>query len=526
MHHDNNSQNGNFTSGKHISFWLDTELQETKHESLKKNLETDVVIIGGGLAGLTTAYCLVSSGRKVIVVEDGLIGSGETGRTTAQIVTALDDRYFHMEETFGKNQTALIAESHKTAINFIEEVISKEKINCDFERLNGYLFTHPSDKKENLQKEYEALLRCGINAKISEKTPGVPIENKCIVFPDQAQFHPTKYLNGLCKAIESKGGKIFINTHASKIDNTGIVSDKNYTIKAKHIVVATNTPVNDKYAMMLKQTAYRSYVIGALIKKNILSKALWWDTGDQDCGATKPYHYVRLNSYNNEYDLLIAGGEDHPVGVESNLPGEARYALLEKWTRDRFDIEAVVYKWSGEVVVPMDSIAYIGQNQFDNNNVYIITGDAGIGMTYCTIGGMLITDLINGVKNKWEDIYKPSRFILEKSKPFFKILKDDLLEVFKKWFYKETKGTRSIKSDEGKIVVIDGKKYGAYCDTSGELFLVSAECSHLKCMVVWNNDEKSWDCPCHGSRFTYTGKVINGPANENLKLFTKDKSFL
>jgi glycine/D-amino acid oxidase-like deaminating enzyme len=420
MQNTNNLQNGNITSGKHVSCWLDSPLENLKLESLKENLETEVVIIGGGIAGLTTAYCLAASGRKVIVVEDGLIGSGETGRTTAQIVTALDDRYFHMEETFGKKNTALIAESHKTAINFIEEIIRKENIDCDFERINGYLFLHSSDKKENLQKEYDALLRLGISVNKSEKTPGIPSENKCIVFPNQAQFHPMKYLVGLSKAIESKGGKIFINTHASKIDHNGIKSDKNFTIKAKHIVVATNTPVNDTYAMMLKQTAYRSYVIGALIKKDSLTRALWWDTGDQNLGASTPYHYVRLNSHNDEYDLLIAGGEDHPVGVESNLSGEERYELLEKWTRERFAIKDIVYRWSGEVVVPMDSIAYIGRNQFDKDNVYIITGDSGIGMTYCTIGGLLITDLINGVKNEWEDIYKPSRFILEKSEPFLK----------------------------------------------------------------------------------------------------------
>jgi len=517
----NNSENGNFTSGTNISCWLDTALKNNKYSSLKENLETDVVIIGGGIAGITTAYCLSCSGKKVIVVEDGFIGSGETGRTTAQIVTALDDRYYQMEETFGKKNATLIAESHKTAINFIEGIIEREKIDCDFEKITGYLFLHPSDEEENLIKELAALNRCGIDASFSEETPGVPFENKCIVFPNQAQFHPMKYLHGLCGVIESKGGKIFTNTHVSTFDNNNIISDKKFTIKAKHIVVATNTPVNDKYAMMLKQTAYRSYVIGALIKKNSLPKALWWDTGDQQQDKSAAYHYVRLDSYDSEYDLLIAGGEDHPVGVDSDLSGAERYLLLEKWTRERFAITKVIYKWSGEVVVPMDSIAYIGRNPFDSSNVYIITGDAGIGMTYCTIGGILITDLINGVKNEWEDIYKPSRFILKTSRPFFKILKDDFIAVFKKWFHKDTEESKSIALNEAKIITIETKKYGAYRDTTGQLFIVSAECTHLKCMVVWNEDEKSWDCPCHGSRFTYAGKVINGPANKNLKLFSE-----
>ena len=333
-----------------------------------------------------------------------------------------------------------------------------------------------------------------------------------------------KYLMGLCKAIEKKGGRIFMNTHASEIDHTGIISEKGFKVNARHIVVATNAPVNDKYAMMLKQWAYRSYVIGSLIKKGRLLKALWWDTGDQNADSGTPYHYVRLSAYNDDYDLLVCGGEDHISGQDSGLSGEERYTLLERWTREYFPIEDVIYKWSGEVLVPMDSIAYIGRNRFDKDNVYIITGDAGIGMTYCTIGGMLITDLINGVKNKWEDIYKPSRFILKTSEPFFKMLKSDLFEVLKKWFYVNTVELSEVKTGEGKIVNLEGKKCGAYRDDSGKLFLVSAECTHLKCMVTWNSDEKSWDCPCHGSRFTCTGKVINGPANTDLPAFSEHTS--
>lgn len=519
-----NDETGKLSAGKNISCWFGQDVKTNLFPELNSNKETDVVIVGGGLAGLTTAYCLSQTGKKVIVIEDGFIGSGETGRTTAQIVTALDDRYFHLGEIFGDENTAIIAESHRTAIDFIESVVQKEKIDCDFKRVNGYLFLHESDHQENLQKELEALKRYGFKPDLLDKTPGIPEEGKCILYPDQAQFHPLKYILGLCRAIEKNGGEIYINTHASEIDHTGIVSNKGFTIKASSIVVATNAPVNDKYAMMLKQWAYRSYVISALVKKDLLPQALWWDTGDQNKTGSTPYHYVRLHSYNDEYDLLISGGEDHIVGEQSKIKEEDRYVLLEKWTRERFPIDQVVSKWSGEVLVPIDALAYMGRNRFDRDNVFIITGDSGIGMTCCTIGGILITDLINGIKNKWEDIYNPARFSLSESKPFFKMLKDDMVAILRKWFYNDCVELSSIKEDEAQIVKLDGKKCGAYRDPSGKLFLVSAECTHLKCMVVWNNNEKSWDCPCHGSRFTFSGKVINGPANKDLPSFSDPQS--
>ncbi|HEX8517455.1 MAG TPA: FAD-dependent oxidoreductase [Bacteroidia bacterium] len=517
-----NTKEGHLSAGKHLTCWFEPGVFTNLYPELNSDEATDVVIVGGGIAGLTTAYCLSKSGKKVIVVEDGFIGSGETGRTTAQFVTALDDRYYNMEEIFGKDQTKLIAESHAAAIDLVERIVKEENIDCGFRILEGYLFLHNSDDPGNLVKEYDALKRCGFEVDMLGETPGLTNSIRSIRYPRQAQLQPLKYLTGLCKAIEKNGGKVYINTHASEFTSSGITSDKGHTIKAEHIVVATNAPVNDKYAMMLKQWAHRSYVITALIKKGTLPYALWWDTGDQTKKETTPYHYVRLSEYNDEYDLLVSGGEDHIVGIPEDVPEENRYALLEKWTREHFPVTEIISRWSGEVLVPMDSIAFLGRNPFDSSNVYIITGDSGIGMTYCTIGAMLITDLINGRENKWEDIYKPSRFKFNSSGPFFRMLKGDTVAVLKKWFYMNDEELSNVKEGQGRIVKLDGKKCGAYRDENGKLFLVSAECTHLKCMVSWNNDEKSWDCPCHGSRFTYTGKVINGPANEDLPAFTEN----
>jgi glycine/D-amino acid oxidase-like deaminating enzyme/nitrite reductase/ring-hydroxylating ferredoxin subunit len=517
------SANPKITSGKNISFWMDS-VEPISFESLKENLETDVVIVGGGIAGISVAYSLIAAGKKVVLVEDGNIGSGETGRTTAHLVCALDDRYYELERIYGEDEIKNIADSHKAAIDFIERTINHEKIECDFERLDGYLFLHPTDKKESLGKEFISARKAGIEVVELPVMPGMKEVASCLKFSDQAQFHPMKYLAGLCNVLKSKGAKIYTSTKAAKIDHTGIVTQDGFTVKAGFVVVATNTPVNNKYVMHLKQYAYRSYVIGARVKKGSVPKALWWDTGDFSQNAEiPPYHYVRTQKLDNEYDLLICGGEDHAVGLaeENKINEEDRYGILENWLRKRFDIVDLVYQWSGQVMEPMDSLGYIGHNPRDEKNVFIVTGDSGNGMTHGVIAGILITDLITGKENPWEKIYDPSRFkIFSAGKTYFKELMGGMLNYLKQK-PKDAKSVelQSIKPRQGKIVEIDGKKFGVYRDDKDLFHMVGAECTHMKCIIKWNNDEQSWDCPCHGSRFNVEGRVLNGPANENLSYY-------
>ncbi|MCW3084514.1 MAG: puuB 1 [Bacteroidetes bacterium] len=516
------------TAGSHVSYWTDSLEQPISFSPLTQNDGAQVVIVGGGIAGLSVAYCLSQLNIKVVVVEDGYIGSGETGRTTAHLVNALDDRYYNIEKIFGKNEAKLIAESHTKAIDFIEQTVKKENIDCEFTRLNGYLFLHPTDEDNSLQKELEACLRVGLDVEMQEHTPGLLNKNtQALVFKNQGQFHPLKYLKGLCDAIIRKGGKIFTETHVEKINNTGIITDKGFKISAEYIVVATNSPVNNKYAMHLKQFAYRTYAIGMLVKKNTIPQALWWDTGDFNANENiPPYHYIRTQPYNELMDLLICGGEDHATGLANAdiIPEENRYGLLEDWFNKHFAKGEVVFRWSGQVMEPMDSLAFIGHNPWDSDNIYIVTGDSGNGMTHSTIAGMLIADLITGKENPWEKIYNPSRLkIIKVGNVFFKEFAGGFSAYIKdKPKHADEVKLSEIKINEGKIIELEGKKYGAYADEKNKLHLVAAECTHLGCIVKWNNDEKSWDCPCHGSRFMHTGEVINGPANKNLFYFDEN----
>lgn len=516
------------TAGTHIPYWINT-VAPMAFSRLELDKTVDVVIVGGGIAGVSIAYCLSCAGKKVALVEDGFIGSGETGRTTAHLVSALDDRYYEMERLFGAEALGRIAMSHQSAIDFIERTSIKENIDCDFERLDGFLFLHPSDKPANLDKEMEALRKTPLQTELTE----IQLKDKshrAIRFANQAQFHPLKYVKGLCDAILRHGGDIYTSTHAKEISSEGIVTDEGYRIKAEHVVIATNSPVNNKYALHLKQYPYRTYVIGLKVQRDLLPRALWWDTGDFETNAEiPPYHYVRTHRYNSSHDLLIVGGEDHATGLaDAQLKPEAeRYGLLEAWAREHFDgLEDVVYRWSGQVMEPMDALAYIGKNPFDANNVYIATGDSGNGMTHGTIAGLLIRDLILNRENEWEKHYSPSRLKLIKAgKTFFK----EFVAGFISYLKTKPKGHEShiqdIQPNEGRIIEFEGKKFGAYRDEAQQLHFVGAECTHLGCMVKWNNDEKSWDCPCHGSRFTYEGHVLNGPANQALPYYSQAQAF-
>jgi glycine/D-amino acid oxidase-like deaminating enzyme/nitrite reductase/ring-hydroxylating ferredoxin subunit len=500
--------------GQNKTFWAATSLPLV-YEKLRHDIDTDVLIIGGGISGLTTAYCLAEEGRNVTLLESHSLGSGETGRTTAQISYSLNERYFEIERAFGENNAMMAANSHMAALQWIDRTVKRENIDCNFKRVPGYLFINETDNREVLVKEYAATRRIGLMTEMLDYVPWVGSEEGkwCIKFPDQGQFHIMKYIDGLAKAVISKGGKIFTDSRAERItENSATAND--CKIKANHIVVATNIPVIDSIALNAKQVSCHTYIIGARVRKGSIPYSLWWDTGKQAEGL---HHYVRLEKYDNEYDLLISGGENHKTGnFAGNLRRQDRFLKLAEWTAKRFPIERIEYFWSGQVIEPVDYMAFIGRNPGDEN-VYIITGDSGNRITHGTIGGILISDLITGRNNSWEELYNPSRKpAVTKINSIHEpdpgsasenecISAEDIREF------------NELLPGQGAIITKGQQNIAAYRDESDNLFACLAICPHSGGILQWNTEEKSFDCPEDGSRFTAEGYVINGPAASDLK---------
>jgi glycine/D-amino acid oxidase-like deaminating enzyme len=400
------------TAGRRESSWF-ANAGSLRFQKLNRDISTDIVIVGGGIAGMTTAYLLARAGKSIALVDDGNLGSGETGRTTAHITHALDDRYYHIEKVHGKKGARAAAASHTAAIDLVELIVREEGIECDFGRIDGYLFLDSTDRIKSLNDELEATHRAGIaGTELVDRAPLNSFDTgPCIRFPDQGQFQPLKYLAGLAQATMRKGGQIYTETHAQDIMSTGIKTTGGHRVGAKKVVVATNAPIIDKISKIYdKQIAYRTYAIGARIKKGSVPKALYWDTGNHKSkNSVPPYHYVRVQEMEDkDYDLLVVGGEDHETGNANDM--DRRYSTLESWAKKRFPIEELEYRWSGQVLEPKDSLAFIGRNPRDERrNIFIATGDSGNGITHGTIAGIILTDLILGKRNEWAKLYDPAR---------------------------------------------------------------------------------------------------------------------
>jgi glycine/D-amino acid oxidase-like deaminating enzyme/nitrite reductase/ring-hydroxylating ferredoxin subunit len=500
----------NVSSEKSVSAWMSTKVMEDA-PSLPRSESTEIVIVGSGIAGMSVAYELVKAGKDVVILDRGPIGKGMTSRTTAHLTAECDDGFHEMIGRRGEELARSWYESQAASIDRIETNQRELHIDCDFRRLEGYLFQAPETEPEMLDREYEATKKVGMPV-FQEK--GVPFSGQAATptlrYPNQATFHPLKYLAGIAAAIRKAGGRFYAETTVERVEEDAngvqVTTTAGHVIGAKQAVVATNSPINDRYAIHTKQAPYRTYAMAFSIAHDRLPDGLYWDTFD-------PYHYVRLQPGGGS-DILIVGGEDHKTGEADDA--ERRFTRLEAWMRSLLpDLGRELHRWSGQIQDTIDFAGFIGRNPGSKRS-YVVTGDSGQGMTHGSVAGILISDLILKGDSPWIAVYDPSRKPLKAAGTYLR----ENVSVAKNFAEYVAPGDISsldeLRPGQGAIVRQGMSKVAAYRDTNGELMLRSAACSHLGCHVHWNSFENCWDCPCHGSQFAPDGTALNGPAVSSL----------
>ena len=499
-------------TGASRSLWMATA-DPPVFAPLTADAHARVCVVGAGIAGLSVAYRLAKSGVDVVVLDESDLRGGQTARTTGHLCDALDDRYFELEQLHGAEGARLAAHSHATAIDAIERTCVEEGIECDFARCDGYLVRGEGDRRIGLlDHEFDAASRAGLAVERVPAPPGA-LEHfgDALRFRHQARLHALDYLDGLARAVVRHGGRLHTQTRVDNVDggaNAGATASNGARVQAEHVVVATNVPFIDRLAIHTKQAAYRTYVVALRLDPGAVPDALLWDTLD-------PYHYVRVATTRTG-TWLVVGGEDRKTG-QDDAPA-VRYEVLESWAREHFPMALDVgYQWSGQVIEPIDGLAFIGRNPGFADNVHVVTGDSGNGLTHGTIAGLLIADVIAQGDSPWRALYAPNRRNLRAADAY---VRENLnfVPYYADWVSGgEIEGLDALAIGEGAVLRRGLHKVAAWRDDAGALHLHSAVCPHLGCVVHWNGAERSWDCPCHGSRFdAVDGRRLNGPAMRGL----------
>ena len=497
------------------------EIPEMDHavRPLLEDVSAEVCVVGAGIAGLMIAHRLASSGRTVVVLDQTGVLGGETARSSAHLTSVLDSGFARLESMHGVDTTRRVVESHAAAIDSIEKLVLDLGIECDFRRLDGFLFDAAGALGDgSLESEWQTAQRAGLECELVPAAPLPFVNGPALRFPRQADFDPTRFCSALARDVLRSGGRIYAPARVVALEKQSglrVRTLQGRAVQANDVVIATNAPINDVVTMHTKQAPYRTYALATPIPAGSFQPGLYWD-------REQPYHYVRTapsreGSLARGHEWLIVGGEDHKVGQDAR--SDARWTRLEQWLRARFEhAGAPRYRWSGQVLEPVDGIGFIGKNPGDQH-VYVVTGHSGNGVTLAAIARALIFDLISGRENAWSKVFDPSRKPVT-AKAIGRFVRENLnvARRYGDWIAEgDASSADQIERGEGAVVRRGLKKVAVYRDELGKVHERSAKCPHLGCVVAWNRAEKSWDCPCHGSRFDAHGRVLAGPAVRDLE---------
>ncbi len=490
--------------------WQEVELNWVEPNTSTATDIYDVLIVGGGITGLTTALLLQKAGKKCLLAEAKNLGFGTTGGTTAHLNTFYDTSYHDIDKDFGEDAAKLMAQAGAETFSMIKRLIDEYHIACDFEYKDAYLFAENEQQVKELNNILAASRKAGINAvEVRDNKIPVPFQMAAL-FPEQGQFHPLKYLYQLSEIFKEAGGVILENTFIRKTeykDGTHFAESDHITIKALNLVYATHLPPGINL-LDFRCAPYRSYVLGVKLKNDDYPDALVYD-------MQEPYHYLRTHVIDGQ-KYLILGGEDHKTGHEDP---EKSFENLLAYARKYYYVDTVDYKWSAQFYVSADGLPYIGLLPGGHDKLYIATGFNGNGMIFGSLAGSMIADEILGLKNSYAELLSPSRikpiagfeeFVAENADVAYHFIADRLSGA-------AIESLKDLEPGTGEIVKYKDHKLALYKGADGKVIALNPTCTHAKCIVKFNTAEKSWDCPCHGGRYSITGEVLTGPPRRNLE---------
>jgi len=493
------------------SLWQDGQNQYGTKGRIDKNKLYDVIIAGGGITGVTTGLLLQQAGKSCALVEANNICFGTTGGTTAHLNTTFDTPFSQISKNFGDDAARLLGKSAKEAIELIKKNIRDYNISCGFEETYACLYAEDEKQVDVLKDIHDSANEAGVKITYTDESP-VPVPFKKAARVDgQAKFHPTEYVYAIAGAFEKEGGVIVQHCRVTNVEENEmvLVETSNGTLQCKQFIYATHIPPGVNL-LDLRCAPYRSYAIAVLLKDGKYPGALAYDMGD-------PYHYYRTQRVRGK-DYLIAGGEDHKTGHAEDTG--ACFIKLESYVGQYFEVEEIAFRWSSQYFEPADGIPYIGHLPGKPGNILVATGFGGNGMIYSNIAAEVLTNIITKKDDERIKLFDPSRI-----KPiagftnFVRENADVAKELVTSLFAgKKIDSVADIANGEAKIVKLEGHTIAAYKDDKGLVHSVDPTCKHMKCSVVWNPAEKSWDCPCHGARYDIDGKVLTGPADRDLDI--------